>query len=115
MRDYQLISPSLEGVVRHESVYYDGLNRPEELLRIMDGPATRGYSDKDSRVDVAYTEHQHKIIEQYFHDLYGVFMKKLSCFIVESDPDPEIQLKLQAMLQEMIKIKNLIVKNTRNQ
>jgi hypothetical protein len=114
MRDYQLISPSLEGILRHGSISYDGLERPDEVLRLMDGPASRGRVDsaKDGNKDTVYTEHQQKIVEQYFHDLYGIFMKKLSYFIVESEPDPEVPLKLQAMLQEMIKVKGLMAKGT---
>ncbi len=113
MRDYQLISPSLEGIIRHNSVTYEGIKRPEEVLRIMDGPIARGRgkqgdSHDDAGPESGYTEHQQKIIEQYFHDLYGVFMKKLAYFVVESSYESDLPLKLQAMLQELIKIKTLM-------
>lgn len=111
MRDYQLISPSLDGIVRHESVSYEGLQRPEEILRLMDGPSSKGKFPKNStKTKIVYTDHQQKIIEQYFHDLYGIFMKKLSYFMIEPEIEPEVSLKLQAMLQEMIKIKGLMIK-----
>lgn len=110
MRDYQLISPSLEGVIRHDSIVYEGVERPEELLRIMDGPATRGLDKRSKSADSkpAYSEADQKIIEQYFHDIYGIFMKKLSHFVLESDIRDDESLKLQALLQELIKIKRLI-------
>jgi len=113
MREYTITSPSLEGILRHDSIVYEGLHRPEEILRIMDGPSVRGKKKSstpapDISDDVVYTEHQQKIIEQYFQDLYGIFMKKLSQFIITADSDIELSLKLQAMLQELIKIKALM-------
>jgi hypothetical protein len=44
-------------------------------------------------------------------DLYGVFMKKLSYFIVELDPESSDTVKLLALLQEMIKVKKLIARS----
>lgn len=48
------------------------------------------------------------MLEEYFHDLYGVFMKRLSHFIVEPIACDGDAVKLQAMLQEMIKVKGLM-------
>lgn len=101
MRDYQLVSPSLDGILRHESISYEGLNRPTELIRAFDNPV-RG------KVEAKHTQEEQKIIEQYFHDLYGVFIKKLSSFILEYSQQSGEGLKLQAMLQELIKIHRLI-------
>ena len=113
MRDYKLASPSLEGLLRHGKLSYGGIDRPDEILNVMDGPATRGV--KEPRNTAKLDENQHHIIEQYFHDLYGVFMKKLSHFIVNADPDSEATLTLQAMLQEMIKVKSLMSRHTVDQ
>ncbi len=99
MRDYAFVSPSLEGVLSHESMLYEGVRRPVEILRALDG----------ARVDPEpKSPHQDKVLEQYFYDLYGVFMKKLSAFVLESDVRAPETLRLQAMLQEMIKIKKLM-------
>ncbi|MEK7641439.1 MAG: hypothetical protein AAB365_00430 [Patescibacteria group bacterium] len=106
MRDYQLTSPSLEGVLRHDSLIYEGIRRPEQLLRIMDGPASKGPRDGGSQA--TYTDADQKILEQYFTDIYTVFMKKLSNFVLESEARDDDTLKLQALLQELIKIKHLI-------
>ncbi len=106
MRDYQLTTPSLEGLFRHDALSYEGIIRPERILRIMDGPASKG--PKDGRPRHEYSDKDQKIIGQYFQDLYGVFMKKLSRFAVEVDISDDDALKLQALLQELIKIKRLM-------
>ena len=102
--DYQIVSPSLEGVLCHESLAYERLKRPVELLYVLDGPRSKGPS-------MGILGNQElKMLEDYFHDLYGVFMKKLSHFIVEPDSRDGDSVKLQAMLQEMIKVKRLMGK-----
>jgi hypothetical protein len=117
IRDYRLVSPSLDGVLNDASLVYEGLKRPIELLRMMDGPASKGkasvakteegVSDDSSCEDAS---HKGKILEQYFHDLYGIFMKKLSYFVIDSETSIGDQVTLQAMLQEMIKVKRLMGK-----
>jgi pantothenate kinase type III len=104
MRDYQIISPSLEGVLSHTSVVYEGLKRPIEIFRVLDGPSSRG------KGGTLCTSDNRKILDEYFQDLYVVFNKKLSDFAVSSVTDPVHTLKLQAMLQEMIKVKRLVAR-----
>jgi hypothetical protein len=109
MRDYQIVSPSLEGVLNHDSLLYDGIKRPLELLRALDGPAAKGNAKEgNAGRGYKYTRDDHKLLEEYFHDLHGVFLKRLSYFVVGSDSDSDDMIKLQAMLQEIIKIKGLI-------
>jgi hypothetical protein len=100
-REYNITSPSLGGFLTHESLMYDGIKRPTEILRALDGPAASGSSPKG---------HEEKVLEQYFYDLYGVFMKRLSQFVLGAEALDTETLTLQAMLQEMIKIKKLIGK-----
>ena len=110
-RDYELVSPSLEGILSHESLSYEGFSRPLELLRALDGPATKSSSRRtknNTGTDIIKNEQDRKVLEDYFHDLHGIFMKKLSYFIVQSEITPEDRVTLQAMLQEMLRIKNLI-------
>lgn len=113
MRDYQIVSPCLEGVLNHNSLLYEGINRPIELLRVLDGPQSRG-TDKNNltRLDKEVNEEEKRVLGQYFQDLYGIFMKKLSFFVVEDLSGSDDTVKLQAMLQEMIKIKRLIVRGS---
>ena len=103
IRDYQIVSPSLEGVLSEGTVMYEGIRRPSEILRVLDGPAAKGSGKRQER-----TENERRILQEYFQDLYGVFMKKLSHFIVEAESSPEDGVKLLALLQEMIKIKKLM-------
>ncbi len=104
IRDYDLASPSLEGVLNDGSLVYEGIKRPIEILRVFDGPASKGPGGKRRNK----SEEERKILQEYFQDLYGVFMKKLSHFIVEADLSSEDGVKLLALLQEMIKIKKLM-------
>lgn len=84
---------------------YEGLHRPPELALILDGPVNR-YSP-----DIVNDEKEQKVLGQYFHDLYEVFMKKFSHFFIAPEMVASETVKLQAMLQEMIKVKMLISKN----
>lgn len=103
--DYAFVSPSLEGVLSHESLLYEGIRRPAEVLRALDGPAAESKAG-------AKKPHHDKLLEQYFYDLYGVFMKKLSAFILEPAVSVHETVQLQAMLQEMIKVKKLITRQS---
>ena len=118
LRDYRLVSPSLDGVLNDASLSYEGLKRPLELLRVLDGPSSKGKgrganTGVDAPNDAVHEEtaHRGKVLEQYFHDLYGIFMKKLSYFVVESETSAGETVTLQAMLQEMIKVKGLMGNN----
>ena len=84
----------------HESLSYEGIRRPAEVLRALEGPAAEEARSRKP--------HHDKLLEQYFYDLYGVFMKKLSAFILEPTISVYETVQLQAMLQEMIKVKKLI-------
>ena len=114
MRDYQIVSPSLEGVLSHDSLLYDGIKRPIEILRILDGPRAKGResearSKKRAGNSTVLSEAEFKMMQEYFFDLYGVFMKRLSHFLVEADISSDDSIKLQAMLQEMIKVKKWVI------
>ena len=108
MRDYQLISPSLGGILLHDSIIYEGVRRPTELLRAMDGPSRRGTASYSNKQQVVYTPDEQKIIHEYLIDLHQVFMKKFSQFMVQSDEHTDEGLTLLAMLQELIKVKKLV-------
>ncbi len=111
MRDYQIASPSLEGVLNHSSVLYEGIKRPIDLLRILDGPAVKSQDKKQpTRYDRNIGIHDKKVLHEYFNDLQGVFMKKFSNFAIGDYSESDDLVKMQAMLQEMIRIKRLIGK-----
>lgn len=101
VRDYALTSPSLDGILSHESPSYGGVQRPAVVNRIFDKPSGCRAIDPDELEN-------RKVIENYFHDLYGIIIKRLSQFAIESEPTAEEAVKLQAMLQEFIKVKKLM-------
>lgn len=48
------------------------------------------------------------ILEQYWNDMYNLFLRKLTSFASSAPTTDEENLKLQALLQELIKVKGLI-------
>lgn len=102
MRDYRLVSPSIDTILAHDSIAYGGIKRPVHLLRVYDNAADMSLGEIGSYADK-------EELERYFTDLYGVFMKKFSQFVVDQEIFEEDTLTLLAMLQEMIKVKKIIL------
>jgi hypothetical protein len=119
LRDYSITSPSLDGILQHESIVYEGIKRPTEIIRAFDRPRSdrpaAGKTDKPAG-DKAASDQIHdlcdpenrKILNNYWNDLYGLFMRKLSQFITEAEVKPDEEVRLQAMLQELVKVKGLL-------
>jgi hypothetical protein len=93
MKTYSL-TPSLHGVLSDDYLYFEGAARPEEYFLLRDGGAV--------------SEESVLQMERYFNDIYTLFLRKLALFASGSDANDEENLKLQALLQEMIKVRNLI-------
>ena len=100
MRDYTLVSPSLDGILCHEDSRYGDFSRPKEIQVIFDRPGL-------SLVELD-TPQKKKTVELYWNDLYTVFLRRLTDFASQSTTTHHDAVKLQAMLQEMIKIKKLL-------
>lgn len=49
-----------------------------------------------------------EILSQYFYDLYGIFMKKLSVFVLADESEEVEGVKLKAMLSEMVRVKAMM-------
>ena len=114
LRDYSITSPSLDGILQHESIVYEGIKRPTEIIRAFDRPRSdspaAGKTDKpasDQMRDLCDPENR-KILNDYWNDIYGLFMRKLSQFITEAEIKPDEEVRLQAILQELIKVKGLL-------
>lgn len=110
------VSPSLDGILRHDSVSYEGVVRPEEVLRVLDGPASKGQpkeKEGEEKREDKMSKESRVILERYLHDLYGIFMKNMAHFVIGSGADPSETVKLQAMFQEMVKIKGLLTESER--
>lgn len=94
MKTYNITSPSIDGLLSDDLLYFEGVSRPSELYTIRD----QGYTVED-RIDV---------LEKYFNDLYNLFLRKLSSFAMFEHTSEEEAMKMQALLQELIKVKKII-------
>jgi hypothetical protein len=106
VRDYDIISPSLEGILKHDIVEYEGLQRPNQIMRVYDIDSKRKSPKKMS-------DFEYETLSNYFKDLYTVYTNKLSRFVMESYADEGDGLKLIAMMQELIKVKFMILERNR--
>lgn len=94
MSTYNIISPSLSGFLSDDHLYFEGIKCPVEIYKIRDYK----YISRDS-VDV---------LEKYFNDIHNLFLKKLSKFSTSENSTAEEITKMQALLQELVKVKGLI-------
>jgi hypothetical protein len=94
MKKVYSITPSIHGVLSDDELYFEGIKKPSAF-----------YSMRDQETQ---SEENIEILEKYFNDLYNLFLKKLSAFAMDEVTSDEQTLKLQALLQEMIKVKKLI-------
>ena len=94
MKIYNTVSPSIEGVLSDDLLYFEGVSRPPKIFTIRD----QGFVSEDN-ID---------ILEKYFNDIYNLFLRKLSSFAMFEQTNEEESAKLQALLQELIKVKKLI-------
>ena len=98
MKTYNIISPSLEGLLIDDELYFEGMRRPREFFILRENVIRKDTIDSDSL----------DILEKYINDIHNLFLKKLSFFITEESVPVEESLKLQALLQEIVKVKDLI-------
>ncbi len=54
------------------------------------------------------TDDENVILERYFHDIYAMFLDRLTRFAVEADTAEEDKRKLTRLLQELIKTRTLL-------
>ena len=94
-----MISPTLHGVISDDYLYYEGLEQPRSLFVLRDG----GILETDDVV----------ILERYWNDMYNLFLRKLTQFAGSDPRSAEDSLKLQALLQELVKVKGLIENATK--
>lgn len=92
------LTPSLAGVLSDDYLYFEGISRPQVFFALRDGREV----GEDERAGSIL------VLEQYFNDLYNLFLRKLTGFASGAPTSEEDAVKLQALLQELIKIKSLI-------
>ena len=94
MKTYNIISPSIDGLISDDLLYFEGVRRPMEIYSVRDG--------------IQMSTEKIDILEKYFNDIYNLFLRKLSSFSMFDYTTDEEATKLQALLQELIKVKALI-------
>lgn len=87
--------PNIYGILSDDHLFFEGVNRPSQIYNIHDE-----INGKDNIV----------ILEKYINDLYNLFLRKISNYITIQSVTSEDSIKLQALLQEIIKVKDLIEK-----
>ena len=85
--------PSLDGLLSDDALYFEGVSRPAEYYVFRDAPS-------------AATDPI--VLERYWNDVYNLFLRKLSSYANDADAKDEESVKLQALLQELIKVKALL-------
>lgn len=98
-KDYALVSPSLDGILSDDALYFEGVSRPAEYYFFRDTPSSTG---------------DPVVLERYSNDVYNLFLRKLSSFASNDGAREEDTIKLQALLQELIKVKELLAGKIEN-
>lgn len=97
MSNYTITSPSIDALLTDDALLYEGIKRP--LI---------AYAVRESMLSTLESREHIVILEKYFNDIYNLFLKKLAAFSGDDTVSSESATKLQALLQEMIKVKGLI-------
>ncbi len=94
-KNYSLVLPSLDGLLSDDALYFEGISRPVAYYVFRDAPL----SGRDP-----------VILEHYWNDVYNLFLRKLALFASSTASSHEDSVKLQALLQELIKVKELLMR-----
>lgn len=94
MNRYIITSPSINSMLTDGELSFEGIRRPTIILSLAE-------SLPNSREHIT-------ILERYFADIHNLFNKKLNAFSESESMVDQDAVKLQALLQEMIKVKGLI-------
>ena len=98
MNTYSITSPSIGALLSDDNLYFEGIKRPLISFGLgenLNATATNAHEN------IA-------ILERYFSDIHNLFLKKFADFSSSESTSNETTIKLQALLQEMIKVKGLI-------
>lgn len=88
------------GLVLNETgVYFEGVKRPLGLMVVNDTPPESSVTNPDNA-----------ILEQYFNDIYNLFLSRLTGLVVSNQITSVDSDKIKALLNEIIKVRGLIDK-----
>ena len=93
-KNYSLVLPSLDGLLSDDALYFEGVSRPAAYYVFRDAPPGAG---------------DPVVLERYWNDIYNLFLRKLASFASNDSAPEEDSIKLQALLQELIKVKELLL------
>lgn len=102
-KTYSLVSPSLDGLLSDDALYFEGVSRPSAYYAFRDAPSSAATNAGDPI-----------ILERYWNDVYNLFLRKLASFASGDDASHEDSVKLQALLQELVKVKELLAGKAEN-
>ncbi|MDB5259493.1 MAG: hypothetical protein JWO73_701 [Candidatus Taylorbacteria bacterium] len=111
MSNYTITSPSIESLISEDALYFEGIKRPLIAFALReDMQASKKFAEGRKATEFPTLDsHEHiAILERYFNDIYSLFLKKIAIFSGEDSVSGDSATKLQALLQEMIKVKGLI-------
>ncbi len=104
MKTYTIVSPSLQGILSDDHVYFEGIKRPTDYFIARDSV----------HLEKEVSPKNIEILERYLQDIYNLFLRKLSNYILDNRDEMEESIKIQALLQEIIKVKELIHVTSKN-
>lgn len=99
VKTYDLVSPSLDGLLSDDALYFEGVSRPSAYYAFRDAPTAAGLPAQAG---------DPIILERYWNDVYNLFLRKLASFASGAGAPHEDSVKLQALLQELVKVKELL-------
>ena len=98
-KSYSIVSPSLDGLLSDDALYFEGVSRPSAYYALRDAPPSGGDA---------------VLLERYWNDVYNLFLRKLASFASGVGAAHEDSVKLQALLQELIKVRGLLAGNVKS-
>ncbi len=103
MKTYSLTT-TLTGVLSDDYLYFEGTARPQ-VVRLL--------FDNEERPSENLSKEMRLELEGYWNDVYNLFLRKLTYCASSAELKDEEAVKLQALLQELIKVRKLIVNASR--
>lgn len=93
MENYTIKQPLINGILSDDYLHFEGVYRPTQVFMI-----------RDAEID----ENSREVLEKYFNDIYNLFLRKISIFSSFEHSTDEEMIKIQALLQELVKVKKIL-------
>lgn len=93
MENYTIRQPQINGILSDDYLHFEGIFRPTQVFMI-----------RDTEID----GNSREVMEKYFNDIYNLFLRKISIFSSFEHSSDEEMIKIQALLQELVKVKKIL-------